>query len=107
MGAGVDHHRQETVLERVAAEDVRDRGADHRPEPVVEQRPYGMFAGRPDAEIRAGHENRGARRVRLVEHEFRIRAPGREEAIAETSAGDPFQVFGGNDLIRVHVGAAQ
>src|SRR6266516_181649 len=45
---------------------------DHHTEPVVEQRPYGMFTGRPDAEIRAGHENRGARRVRLVEHEFPI-----------------------------------
>src|SRR6266516_181650 len=78
---------------------------DHHTEPVVEQRPYGMFTGRPDAEIRAGHENRGARRVRLVEHEFRSRAPGREEAITETRASDPLQVFGGNDLIRVHVGA--
>jgi len=100
-------HRHQACLDRVVPEDIAEARRDHRPEPVVEQRPYGVLAGRPGAEIRPGHQNRGTGRVRLVEHEPGVGAPDREQAVAEPRAGDPLQVFGRNDLIGVHVAAAQ
>jgi len=99
------HHRQQPGLGGVGAEDVAEPRRDHRAEAVVEQRPDRVLPRRPGPEVRARHQDRGARVARLVEHERRVLAPGGEQPVAEPLAGDPLEVDGGDDLVGVHVRA--
>ena len=52
-GAGglIDHDRQQTILQRVVAENIRDLGADHRPEAVIQQCPRRVLARGAAAEV--------------------------------------------------------
>ena len=61
----VDDDRQQAVLERVAAEDVGDLGADHGVEAEVQQRPGRVLARGAAAEVAAGDEDRAARGLGL------------------------------------------
>ena len=44
---------------------------------------------------------------RIVEHERRIVAPGAEQPVLEAGPGDPLEVDRRDDLVGVHIGAAQ
>ena len=69
---------------------------------------HGVLAGGAGAEVGAGHEDRGAGVLRLVEHEVRlVGPPGDEEAVLEAGAGDPLEVLGRDDLVGVDVRPAQ
>src|ERR1035441_5859567 len=99
--------RQQAGLGRVRAEDITEPRRDHRAEPVVGQRPDRVLAGRAGAEVGARDQDRRAVVLRLVEHERRVLAPGGEQALAETGPAHPLEVLGRDDLVGVHVGAAQ
>ena len=62
--AGLDLHGQQPLLRAVVAEDVGEARRHHGLEPVVEQRPHGVLPGRARPEVRARHEDGGARRTR-------------------------------------------
>ncbi len=65
-------HRQDAVLEAVVVEDVGEAGRDHAADAEVEQRPGGMLAARPAAEIVAGDQDLRLAVGRLVEDEIRV-----------------------------------
>jgi len=77
---GVDHHREQTVLERVTRENVGNGRADDGAEAVIQQRPRRVFARRAAAEIVARDQYGRAGRRRLIQDEFRIRRPIRQIA---------------------------
>src|SRR6202453_2586762 len=56
-GGLVDEDRQEPVLQRIVAEDIRDLGADHGPNPVIHERPGRMFTRGAAAEIADGDQH--------------------------------------------------
>ena len=56
----LDLGREEALLGAVVAEDVAESGRDDHFEAVVDQRPDGVLARRPDAEVGPGHEDGGA-----------------------------------------------
>jgi hypothetical protein len=60
-----------------------------------------------DTEIRARDEDGRPRRGGLVENEFGIGTPGGEQAIGESLAVYPLEVFGRDYLVGVDVAAAQ
>src|SRR5689334_4625438 len=66
---GLEHDRDEAVLEGVVAEDVGDARRHHRLEPVVDEGPRRVLAGRAAAEVVAGDEDAGALRLRAVQDE--------------------------------------
>ena len=103
----VDHGDQQPGLAGVAAEDVAEPRADDDLEAVVLQRPDRVLAGRAGAEVRAGDQDRRARVLRLVEHEGRVVAPGREQPVLEPGLGDPLEVDRRDDLVGVDVAPAQ
>jgi P-type Cu+ transporter len=99
--------RQQAGLGRVRAEDVAEPRRDHDAETVVGQRPDRVLAGRAGAEVGARDQDRRAVVLRLVEHEGRVLAPGGEQSLAEAGPAHPLEVLGRDDLVGVHVGAAQ
>src|SRR5690606_34315584 len=106
-GLGRQLHSQQTVLERVAAEDVPESGRDDRFEAEVLQRPHGVLAAGAGAELGPGHQDRDALVGVPVEHEVGVDAPGGEQPVLETGLGDPLEVDGGDDLVGVDVRAPQ
>jgi hypothetical protein len=109
VGGVRDHHRQESVLERIAAEDIGERCGDHGPEAVVDERPRGVLARRPASEVASRDENLRAARFRLVQDEVesrcarRVHAPIGEEMRAEAGAHGRREKAGRDDLVRVDV----
>src|SRR3984893_1429773 len=109
----VDHHRQQAILHRVAAEDVGDGEAHHRAEAVVGERPGRVLARGAAAEVLSGHQHPRALRPGFVEREPGPRAsllvepPVGEQRLAEALAGDALEEAGGDDLIGVDVGLRQ
>ena len=99
--------RDEAGLAGVAAEDVGEAAGDHDLEAVVHQRPHGVLARRPGAEVGAGDEHGGAVVLRPVDDELRVLAPGREQPVLEAGAGDPLEVDRRDDLVGVDVAAPQ
>src|SRR5262249_56563381 len=67
----------------------------------------GVRGGRAGAEVGARDQDGRARVLRLVEHERRVLAPGGEQALAEAHAAHPLEVLGRDDLVGIHVAAAQ
>ena len=98
---------QQPALAGVAAEDVGEPRGDHDPEAVVLQRPHGVLARRPGAEVRTGDQDRGPGPRRVVEHEVGVGAPGREQRVLVPVAGDPLEVLGRDDLVGVDVAGPQ
>src|SRR3974390_2550861 len=70
VGALIDHDRQQTVLERVGAEDVCDLTADHRPKAIVQQRPGRVLARGTATEVSTAYQHRAAGRPRAIERKF-------------------------------------
>ena len=63
--------REQAVLQRVVAEDVRDLGAEHRAQAEIEQRPRRVLAGGAAAEVASGDEDISQPRAAgLVEFEI-------------------------------------
>src|SRR3546814_11421344 len=69
----VEDDRQQAVLERVAAEDVRDLAADDGTQAEVAQRPGRVLARRAATEVVAGDQDRGAGVLGPVERKIRVR----------------------------------
>ncbi len=101
--------RQHAVLEAVVVEDVGEAGGDDRLEPVIGQRPDGMFAAAAAAEIAPRDQDRGPLYVRPVELEVRVgrpvvvKPPVEKQKLAEPRPLDPLQELLGNDLIGIHI----
>ena len=71
---GLQHHRQNAVLEAVVVEDVGKARRDDATEALIQQRPGGMFTRRSAAEVVARQEDRGPLVAGLVQKERRILA---------------------------------
>ena len=95
------------ALPELLAEDVAEPRADHHLEPVVLQRPDRVLARRAGAEVGTGDQDRRAGVLRLVEHEVRVVAPGREQPVLEAGLGHPLQVDRRDDLVGVDIAAPQ
>ena len=68
VGYGLVHgHRQETVLQRVAAEDVGEAAADDRAEAEIQQGPGRVLARGATAEVAAGYQHLLAGGVALAQ----------------------------------------
>jgi hypothetical protein len=92
--------RKEPVLGRIRIEDVRERGGDHGLKAVVGERPDGVLARRPGAEVRPRDQDR----VRL-ELDLAVAQPVVEQELAEARPLDPLQELLRDDLIGIDVGA--
>ena len=103
----VDGGDQQPRLAGVAAEDVTEPGPDDDLEAVVLQRPDRVLSRRPGAEVRSGHEHRTRGVCGLVQHELGVTPPSCEQAVLETSAGDPLEVDRRDDLVGIDVAATQ
>src|SRR5260370_34153344 len=109
----MEPHRQQTVLETVVGEYVGKRRRDHHPEAEIRQRPDGVLARGPAAEVFSRDQDRGFRIARRVEHKiaglfsalFSVsrKAPVVEQEFSESGALDALQKLFGDDLIGVHV----
>src|SRR5690606_22565587 len=102
-----DHAGEEALLAGVAAEDVREAAREDDLEAVVLERPHGVLTRGAGAEVGAGHEDRARRVLGLVEDEFGVAAPRREQRVLEARAGHALEVDGGDDLVGVDVRATQ
>src|SRR5512133_65595 len=106
---GLEHDREEAVLEGVVPEDVGDARRDHGLEAVVDERPRRVLAGGAAAEVVARHEHRAALGRLRVEDEVRPRLPGGvvapvgEEPLPEPLLVGHLQEAAGDDLVGVDV----
>src|SRR6185312_5248355 len=98
---------QESLLARVAAEDVAEAWAQHGRETVVTQRPDSVLAAGAGAEVGAGDEHARILELRAVQHELRILPPRVEERVIEAGLGDALEEHRGDDLVGVDVGALE
>src|SRR5271165_6263821 len=73
MNIGRNNNRKQTVLQRIALEDVREGSADDSSESVLEQRPGSMLTGTAAAEVIAREQNLRPFGPRLVEDEILLR----------------------------------
>src|SRR4029078_3289877 len=103
----VDLCSQQAGVAGVAPEDVAEAWGDDDPETVVLHGPDRVLARRAGAEVRACYEHRAHVVRRVVEHERRVAAPGREQSVLETGARDALEVDGRDDLVGVDVATAQ
>src|SRR4029077_13088966 len=97
----------------VVGEYVGKRRRDHHPEAEVPERPDGVLAGGPAAEVFSRDQDRGFRIARPGEHKidglfsalFSVyrTAPVVEQEFSESGALDALQKLFGDDLIGVHV----
>src|SRR3546814_8158774 len=79
------HHGQYAVLDRIARENVRIAGRDDDPDAKVAERPGGMLAARPTAEIVARDQDRRALILGPVEQIVRVGAQALERSEEHTS----------------------
>jgi len=104
-GRRVDDHRQEAVLQGIAAEDVGDLRADDGAKAIIEERPGRMLARGAAAEVAARDEDAAIAGGGAVEDEvllrraFRVIAPVGEEVLAQAIPSGRRQEARGNDLI--------
>ena len=70
MNGLVHHHRQEAVLERVAAEDVGEGQTDHGLEAEALERPHRVLPRGAAPEVASGHQHARALRLGFVEREL-------------------------------------
>src|SRR5579862_7618030 len=104
---------EKSVLSAVVREDVRERRSDDGAEAIIGQRPDGMLARGPAAEILASDQNAGALVPRIVESERLVRcAVGRappvvEKELSKSCALDALQKLLRNDLIGIDVDTIQ
>src|SRR3546814_2088203 len=91
----VEDDRQQAVLERVAAEDVRDLAADDGTQAEVAQRPGRVLARRAATEVVAGDQDRGAGVLGPVERKIRVRpAVGEIAPVVERKTAKAFALRG-------------
>src|SRR3989344_1148451 len=118
----LQHDRQQAILEAVVVEDIGVARCDDNPEPVIHERPRGMFARGTATEVVAREQDLRALVARLVEHEIRIDAALAviharlarieitrviEQTRPETGALDRLQILLGNDRVGVDIGTVQ
>src|SRR5262249_50072982 len=72
---GLQHQRQNAVLEAVVVEDVCETRCDDTTEALVEERPRGMLTRRSTSKIIARQEDRRTLKARLVQKKFRVLRP--------------------------------
>ncbi len=104
------HDRQQRILQRVAFEDVGERGADHGAEAELRERPRRVLARTAAAEVIAGEQDlrrpvpRGVFRMKSgFRIALRVIAPVAEELLVEAFLRRGLQKAGGDDLVRVDV----
>src|SRR5438270_10633518 len=97
-------HGEQSDLQRVLAEDVAERRRDHRLEAVILERPWGVLARRPAAEIAPGEQDLP---LLVVQLEVRVLAPVEEEKLAEAGALDALEELLRDDLVGVDVRAVE
>src|SRR5690242_13161242 len=104
---GLEHYREEAVLERVVAEDVGERDRDRRLEPEIGQRPDCVLARAAASKVGARDQDRSALETRLFEHValVRLTAPVEEEPFAQPAAHHGLEELFRNHLVGVDVGA--
>ena len=82
-----DLDRQQSVFERVVAEDIGEGGGDDRADAPAGQRPGGMLARGAAAEVIAGQQDLRALVLGLVERQTRVgRAIGQVAPVGETGS---------------------
>ena len=66
MRAGIDNDGQQTILQRILAEDIRKTRRDDSSEAVIRQCPNRMLARAATAEVVSGNENLGSGRRKEI-----------------------------------------
>src|SRR5208283_5114321 len=108
----VELHRQQAVFQAVVGKNVGKRRCDPQPEAKIRQRPDGMFARRPAAEVLPRNQDRGLRIARLVECKTASLLPALsiprkppivEQEFPKSRALDTLQELLRDDLIGIHV----
>src|SRR5688572_8861534 len=88
-----DHHRQQSVLERIGPEDIRERLGDDGSEAVIPECPWRVLARRSAPKVAPRNENSRAARFRPVQREVGTRRPslprGVESPIGEEMRAEP------------------
>jgi len=105
----IHYHGQESVLERVAPENICESGTHYGTKSVVQQGPWGVLAGRTATEVVPSHQHFTLSSVFLVENEvgpsisFLVVPPIGKEPLAEPVARGDGQESRRNNLIRIDV----
>src|SRR5450759_1261995 len=110
----VQDHRQDTVLERVDAEDDGEGGGEDCPNHQRRERPRCVLARGAGPEVVADQQDPAAGHPGPVQHEaglperpVLVEAPVTEERVGEAGLVGDLQVARRDDLVRVHVLRAQ
>ena len=89
MDVAVDDDRQQAVLERVAPEDVGERGADHRAEAEAGERPRRVLARGAAAEVVARQQDLRALGVGVFRTKSGFGAVGVVAPVGEQRRAEP------------------
>src|SRR5579859_1234371 len=109
MGLCVYLNRQQTILERIACEDVRKIGADHRLKAEALKRPGRVLPGRSAAEVVSGQKNLRTFGFRLVQRKLSqglavgVETPVGEEIVAQALFVGRLEVACRDDLISIYI----
>src|SRR5690606_9282459 len=99
--------RQQAVLEAVVVEDVGKRWSEDRPEPVIGQRPRGVFATGTATKIASRQQDAGPAIFRPVEFELGVlravlaEPPVEEQELTKAGPLNPLEKLLGNDLVGI------
>src|SRR5690242_750809 len=99
---GIQLHREQSDLRAVGAEDVGEARRDDRLKAVVLERPGGMLAAGPAAEVAPGEQDRVLRQLPTG-----LLGPVVEQELAEARALDALEELLGDDLVGVDVVALE
>ena len=100
---------QHAVLETVVAEDIAEGGRDRHPEPVIVERPHGIFTRRPAAEIVLPTTTRASRYGGWFNKKSGFSVPSaskrrsRNRHSASPNSRGAAEVTGGYDLVGVDI----
>ena len=106
---GIHDDRQQAILERIAAKDVGKGSGDDGPEAEASQRPGGVLAARPAAEVISSQENLGTLISGIIQHKIRfgrtvgVVAPVGKKIVAHAFLIGRFQETRRDDLVGVNI----
>src|ERR1700679_2729251 len=104
-----NHNRQQRILERVLAKNIREGSAQHGAESELSQRPRGVLARAAAAEVIARQQDLRALYAGLVKDEIGLRialsivTPIVEQLLVEAQFRSSLQEARGNDLIGIDI----
>src|ERR1700722_771073 len=104
-----NHNREQRILERVLAENIREGSAQHRAESELRERPRGVFPRAAAAEVIARQQDLRALYAGLIEDEIglrialRIVAPIVKQLLIEAQLRRSLQEAGGNNLVGIDI----